>query len=166
MSKPDSKHKPGNPRPNEMDPRYFHMWRGLVAMVHAPELTREERQFLKEELKGVTMAEWQRSRLELDMYEPQNLDEILPEIENVEDLEALMGLSIRLFYSDGVITPEEQAIMNRLEVMLEKHLEAEQLQRDIQKKYEIKPNKPEEDHTARVMAATRRLVGMACEFAP
>lgn len=166
MSKPDSKHKPGNPRPNEMDPRYFQMWRALVAMVHAPELTSQERQFLKGELKDVTMAEWQRSRLELDMYEPQDLNAILPEIEDVNDLEALMGLSVRLFHSDGVITPEEQAIMNRLEVMMDKHLEAENLTREMQQKYEIKPADPGEDHTARVQAAARRLLRMESNFAP
>lgn len=99
---------------------YFNMWRALVCLVHADHLVRdEERDFILDEISQMPFLPEEKRLLEEELQTPNDIDAILPTVTHPDDRAELLRLAMMLFWRDGEFSPEEQAMLKKLESYFE-----------------------------------------------
>lgn len=134
---------------------YFNMWRALVCLVHADHIVRdEERDFIMDEIRQMPFMPEEKRLLEEELLTPNDIDAILPTITHPDDRAELLRLAIMLFWRDGEFSPEEQAMLKKLENFM---TELEEQERQAMHAQALIDSPPDMAEQARIMGVFGRL---------
>ncbi len=93
----------------------FYMWRTLFAVAHADDVvTDEEVRFMAEALEDVPFSDEQRSVLNEDAKQPQNIESMFVGVTDVHDQAEFFKFATELVHIDGDYGAEEQEVMLKL----------------------------------------------------
>ena len=94
----------------------FYMWRTLFAIVHVDNVVAsEEIRFMAEALEDVPFSDAQRTILNDDIKNPQNIEAMFGGISDVRDQAAFFNYARSLVHIDGEYGAAEQVIMLKLQ---------------------------------------------------
>ncbi len=119
----------------------YNMWRCVVCIAHADGIVQpEERQYLEkifqslERIHGMTPT--QKMTLLADLEMPQNLADLLPKVNDPEYRSMLIYFGNILAHADGIITEDEEQILQLLHAQQMQDIDAEKLREDIRRDME------------------------------
>lgn len=103
----------------------FHMWRATVAIAHCDGIiSKEEIAWLKDHLDKIPFSKIQLEIIQNDLNDGLTLDEVLPDVTNLNDRALLLHLANNLFRQDGFDDIEkvqyqqlEKSIMGTVDLM-------------------------------------------------
>ncbi len=110
----------------------FYMWRAVFSMAHADHVvTDEERSFMEGYLAQVPFSDAQRSTLEQDMAEAQDVYEMFDMITEPEDRGQFFEFARMMCWSDGDYDAQEEEIKEYLKESQLKHVNADKLELEL-----------------------------------
>lgn len=121
----------------------FHMWRAVVAMVHADGVvTPHELSFINDYLKDINLSADQLTIISQDLQTPQDVYDMFAHMTSVEDKRDFFALARALSWCDGDFSRQEKQIIKCLE---ESHIDNETRDllsetRDIMNEVELSNN--------------------------
>lgn len=93
----------------------FHVWRCLVALVHADgQVDAKEKDWLSHCLSSQMLHDEQKNILREDFKSPPALESLLPKITEIKDFSHLLHMANILFHIDGEMTEAEKKMMASL----------------------------------------------------
>lgn len=94
----------------------FYMWRTLFALAHVDRfVSNDELRFMAEALEDVPFLDDQKSVLQQDIKEPQDVFEMYKNIQDDTDRIEFFRFAHDMVWADGDYGPEEQKIMLKLQ---------------------------------------------------
>lgn len=97
----------------------FYMWRAVIAIAHADgDVQNEERAYLTNVIASLDrtygLEPRQKKTLLDDLDKPQKIEDLVKEIEEPQYRGMLITLGMKLIWADGVVTAEEEAVLDKL----------------------------------------------------
>lgn len=122
---------------SKIPPDMFTMWRCVIVIAHADgTVSEEEHAYLEKVFAAIGarygLTEEQKATFADDLQNPQDLNELLPQIKLPEYRAMLISFGEILAHADGVVSPEEEEILQRLSAHAE-GLDVESLRQEIRK---------------------------------
>jgi uncharacterized membrane protein YebE (DUF533 family) len=128
---------PVSPDKKDLSDSLFYMWRCVIAIAHADgSIPQQERNYLDtvignlERIYGLTPE--QDKILDADLREPQNVSSLLPHVTAPEDRASLIYFGDLVAHADGIVTPNEHDILQKLHDDQMKTIDVEKLRKEIE----------------------------------
>lgn len=120
----------------------YNMWRCIICIAHADGIVQpEERQYLEkvfqnlERIHGMTPT--QKVTLMADLETPQNLADLLVKVTEPEYRSMLIYFGNILAHADGIVTEDEEHVLQMLHAQQMEDIDAEKLREDIRRDMEV-----------------------------
>lgn len=137
------------------------MWRAVFAMAHADhKVTDEEKAFMEGYLENVPFSDGQKSVLNLDMVEAQDVAAMFAEIINPEDRGQFFQFARELAWCDGDYNEQEQHIKDKLKALQMDDLDLSALEADLKQSRELSEHIREKEEDA-LEEKTKGLLGLS-----
>lgn len=97
----------------------FYMWRAIISLAHADgEVQAEERAYLDKIIanldRAYTLTPEQKKAFADDLQSPQKIENMVEQIDDPQYRGTLITLGVTLVWADGVVTAEEEAVLEKL----------------------------------------------------
>lgn len=120
----------------------FAMWRCVICIAHADGIIQpEERNYLEKVFANLDrtygLTPTQKLTLAADLEIPQNLADLLTKVTAVQDRGLLIHFGTILANADGVVTEDEERILEMLRAQQMDSVDAEKLREDIRRDMEL-----------------------------
>lgn len=133
---------PATPAPIQaMNDSLYNMWRCVVCIAHADGIVQpEERTYLEkifvnlQRVHGMTPT--QKVTLMADLETPQNLADLLPKVKEPQYRSQLLYFGTILAHADGVVTEDEERVLDMLRAQQMDEVDAGKLREEIRKDME------------------------------
>lgn len=114
----------------------FYMWRAVIAIAHADgEVQAEERAYLEKIVANLdrtyTLTPEQKAAFADDLKAPQNIEDMVAQIDDPQYRGMLITLGMTLVWEDGVVTAEEEAVLEKLHVGQKSTLNSDKLRAEL-----------------------------------
>lgn len=138
----DPMQPPAAPAPIQaMNDSLYNMWRCIVCIAHADGIVQpEERVYLEniftnlQRVHGMTPT--QKVTLMADLETPQNLADLLPKVTEPQYRSQLLYFGTILAHADGVVTEDEERVLETLRAQQMDDVDADKLREEIRKDME------------------------------
>lgn len=139
-----SDHTPAQAAPaasEGISPSLYNMWRCVICIAHADGIIQpEERAYLEQIFANLDrtykLTPTQKMTLAADLEIPQNLADLLAKVTEPEYRGMLIHFGTILANADGIITEDEERILDMLHAQQMDSIDAEKLREDIRKDME------------------------------
>lgn len=124
-----------------MNESLFNMWRCIVCIAHADGIIQpEERIYLENIFQNMQrvhgMTPTQKVTLLADLETPQNLSGLLPKVTDPQYRGQLLYFGTLLAHADGVLTEDEERVLDMLRAQQMEDIDADNLREEIRKDME------------------------------
>ncbi|HEX2752046.1 MAG TPA: hypothetical protein VHP34_02855 [Alphaproteobacteria bacterium] len=142
MTTTDPMKPPVAPAPiRAMNESLFNMWRCVVCIAHADGIVQpEERVYLEKVFQNMQrvhgMTPTQKVTLMADLETPQNLADLLPKVTEPQYRSQLLYFGTILAHADGVVTEDEERVLDMLRAQQMDDINADKLREEIRKDME------------------------------
>ncbi len=110
----------------------LYMWRAVIAIVHADHVvTPEEKELAESYLANVPFSEDQKTILQEDLLEAQNIEEMFNQITEPVDQAEFFGFARLMVWCDGDYDRQEEEIFSRLKDIQMSRIDPEALKNMI-----------------------------------
>ncbi|MBI1216122.1 MAG: hypothetical protein GC185_09930 [Alphaproteobacteria bacterium] len=114
----------------------FYMWRCIIAIAHADGTVQpEEYKYIERIIANMDrvygLSDEQKQTFEEDFKTPQNISDLLPQINDPQVRAQLIYFGGLLAHADGVVTPEEDAILKKLHADQMAGLDMDQIRKQV-----------------------------------
>lgn len=129
------------PQVKMLNESLFNMWRCVICIAHADGVVQaEEREYLERTVSALErshgMSPTQKVTLMSDLETPQNLADILPKVTEPQYRGLLIHFGNIMAHADGIVTEDEERLLDMLHAQQMTDIDAEKLRADIQKDME------------------------------
>jgi len=135
--------RPNTPPPpvKALNDSLFNMWRCVICIAHADGIVQpEERSYLEKTIAALArthgMSPTQKVTLMGDLETPQNLADLLPKVTESQYRGLLIHFGNIMAHADGIVTEDEERLLDMLHAQQMSDIEAEKLRADIQRDME------------------------------
>jgi uncharacterized membrane protein YebE (DUF533 family) len=142
------------PAPNNgkegISPSLYNMWRCVICIAHADGIIQpEERQYLEQVFANLDrtfgLTPTQKMTLAADLEIPQNLADLLAKITEPEYRGMLIHFGTIIANADGIVTENEERLLDMLHAQQMDSIDAEKLREDIRRDMEEHKNELDAD---------------------
>jgi uncharacterized membrane protein YebE (DUF533 family) len=114
----------------------YYMWRAVIAIAHVDgEVQAEERAYLAKIVanldRSYALTPEQKKAFEDDLHTPQKIEDMVKEIDDPQYRGMLITLGMTLVWSDGVVTSEEEAVLEKLHANQMSTLDSDKLRTEL-----------------------------------
>lgn len=141
MNNPDSTPVQPPPVAEGISPSLYNMWRCVICIAHADGIIQpEERTYLEQIFANLDrtygLTPTQKMTLAADLEIPQNLADLLAKVTEPEYRGMLIHFGTILANADGIVTEDEERILNMLHAQQMDSIDADKLREDIRRDME------------------------------
>mgnify|MGYP006272464095 CR=1 FL=1 len=112
----------------------FAMWRCIISMAHADgEFSKEEEDHLRLVFSKMGLSDEQRETLEEDMESPEDIDKLLPQINEPKFRSQVVYFARILAAKDGNICPNEQEMLDKIHAKTVGQVDIDAMRDEIQR---------------------------------